>query len=443
MTAATEEAVEYFQQAIELDPKLARAYVGLTESYLEQSQSSGLPPDEMVARARAAANKALELDDRLAEAHVALGSVKWFENDFDAAEAAYQRALALNPNSVMAHLWYGELLGFELSRYEEALAFARKAVELDPLSLDAVLLLAEDLHFLGRFDEALTWYERLIEIDPGDAASYTQIGMHHRYVRGRVDEALVWMAKALALDPQNQFNLAVLAWQFLDLGDPDRAEHWIARAMELGPESYWPNAAMQILAVYRGDEAAALEHGRKAFALFPTQSFALMFLRDAEVRAGRYTEARALYEELFPELLSERGPEVDLRNYPAAIDLALILSRTGEKEQADVLLERSLQQIQTRPRLGRRGYGIADVQIYALRGEKQKALSALRGAIDEGWGADWWMWLRRPELESLHDEPEYQAMVAEIEADMAEQLARVREMERNGELEPIPELAAE
>jgi hypothetical protein len=125
-------------------------------------------------------------------------------------------------------------------------------------------------------------------------------------------------------------------------------------------------------------------------------------------------------------------------NYRAAIDLALILSRTGEQERADLLLDRSLQQIQRRPRLGRRGYGIADVQLYALQGEQQKALSALRAAIDEGWRAGWWWWLYKPDMESLHGEPEFQAMVEEIEADMAAQLERVREMERNGELATIP-----
>ncbi len=75
--------------------------------------------------------------------------------------------------------------------------------------------------------------------------------------------------------------------------------------------------------------------------------------------------------------------------------------------------------------------------------DKQKSLAALRRAIDEGWRTLWWFDLKYdPNLESLHDEPEFQAMVAEIEADMAAQLARVREMERNGELEPIPEIAA-
>jgi hypothetical protein len=95
------------------------------------------------------------------------------------------------------------------------------------------------------------------------------------------------------------------------------------------------------------------------------------------------------------------------------------------------------------PRLGDRGYWFADVQIYALQGEKQKALSALRQAIDEGFRFLWRNFLKQDlSLESLHDEPEFQAMVEEIEADMAAQLERVREMERNGELEPIPEVSA-
>jgi hypothetical protein len=142
-------------------------------------------------------------------------------------------------------------------------------------------------------------------------------------------------------------------------------------------------------------------------------------------------------------LLNEGDPTVDGSNWMAAIDLALVLSKTGEQERADLLLDRSLQHIQTLPRLGFGGFWIADVQIYALQGEKQKALAALRQAIDEGWRIFWWYYLKYdPILESLHDEPEFQAMVAEIEADMAAQLARVREMERNGELEPIPEVSA-
>jgi hypothetical protein len=85
-----------------------------------------------------------------------------------------------------------------------------------------------------------------------------------------------------------------------------------------------------------------------------------------------------------------------------------------------------------------------DAQIYALRGDKQKALSALQQAIDEGWRNSWWYYLKYdPILESLHDESEFQAMVAELEADVAAQLEHVREMERNGELAVIAEASAE
>jgi tetratricopeptide (TPR) repeat protein len=199
---------------------------------------------------------------------------------------------------------------------------------------------------------------------------------------------------------------------------------------------------MHTLQLYRGDEAAALDYARRAFALNPL--FVPFLLRDHELRAGRYAEARALYEESYPELLNEGDPTVDGSNWRDAINLALVLSKAGEQEHADRLLNRSFQHIQTLPRLSWTGYGISDVEIYALKGEKQKALSALRQAIDEGWRADWWYELQhKPDLESLHDEPEFQAMVAEIEADMAVQLERVREMERNGEFEPIPEIAAE
>jgi tetratricopeptide (TPR) repeat protein len=223
----------------------------------------------------------------------------------------------------------------------------------------------------------------------------------------------------------------------LELGDFDRAESWIERSLELGPESFWPNFVMCLLHLYRGDEAAALDYGRRAFALNPL--FMPILLRDHELRAGRYPEARALYEKSYPELLTEGEPTVDGSNWFAAIGLALVLSRAGEQERADLLLNRSFQHIQTLPRLGSDGYGIADVQIYALRGDKQKALSALRQAIDEGWRGFWRYSLEHDSnLESVRDEPEFQAMVKEIEVDMAAQLARVREMERRGELTAIP-----
>jgi tetratricopeptide (TPR) repeat protein len=286
-------------------------------------------------------------------------------------------------------------------------------------------------------------YQRALEVDPGYAAAYFYIGRHYRLVSGQLDEAVVWHAKSISLDPGDP---AWLGLYFLELGDFERAESWIERSLQLGPESFWPNLAMHTLHLYRGDEAAALDYARRAFALDPlfVPAFVPTLLRDHELRAGRYAEARALYEKSYPELLNEGDPTIDASNLWAAIGLALVLSKTGEQERADLLLNRSFQHIQSRPRLSVFGYGIADVKIYALQGDKQKALSALRQAIDQGWRDSWRYSLEHDStLESLHDEPEFQAMVAEIEAEMATQLERLREMEKNGELTAIPERAAE
>jgi tetratricopeptide (TPR) repeat protein len=448
-SAALAEAVDDFNRAIERDPSFALAYVGLADSHLLQALYSGLPPDEMLASAQAVTGKALALDDRLAEAYTSLGLIEYLRNDFEAAEVTFKRALDLNPNYVTTYQWYGLLLGEALGRRDEALELIKKAAELDPRSPIVLQTVGHGYANVGRFDESLAWFRKAIEIDPDFAHGYYWIGFHYWTARGQLDEAVRWLRKSVSVDPGNPSVIAFLGWLFLDLGDLDRAEYWIERSIELGSKRFGPNVAMQLLHLYRGDLSVALEYGRRAFETEDPWAFGLHSfepVRVHELRAGRYLEARTAFEKIAPELLSEDSPKVGSVNYRAAIDLALILSKTGEQQRADRLLESSLHYIQRIPRLGgfSVGFGIADVQIYALRGDKQKALAALQQAIDEGWRESWWYYLKYdPILESLHGEPGFQTMVAEIEADMAAQLARVREMERNGELTPIPERATD
>ena len=408
-TEAVVEAIDYFEQATELDPGFALAYVGSAEGYFWQADSSGLPPEKVLAKAESAADMALELDDQLGEAYSVLAAIQHLRNDFEAAEATYQRALELSPNYATAYYGYGALLRGSLGRSEEALPLIRKSVELDPLWAPGARSLGDSFVSLGQFEEGLAWFKRAIELAPGYAGGYESISLHYWYVVGQLDEAVVWQRRAISVDPGVPVLFAELGWLYLNLGDLDEADYWIYRSFELGPENYWPNMAMQILHLYRGDEAAAIEYGRKALALYPFNWGALSLLGDSALRAGRYVEARTLYEQIFPDLLNSDDPEIDFTNYRKAINLALVLSKTGEQQRADLLLDRSLQLIQTRPRLGNYGYEIADVQIYALQGQKQKALAALRQAIDEGFcDYNWWYHFKQnPTLESLHDEPEY------------------------------------
>jgi tetratricopeptide (TPR) repeat protein len=197
---------------------------------------------------------------------------------------------------------------------------------------------------------------------------------------------------------------------------------------------------MEYLHLYRGEEAEGLDYARKVLTIDPTADIALAHLGNHDLRAGRYAEARARYEQGYPALLSEDAPEIDASNFVGAIDLAYFLSKTGEQERADLLLDRSLTFIQTIPRLGfSGGHWISDVRIYALQKKTEKALAALRQAIDEGWRVYWWYYLEHdPILDSIRDDTEFQAMLEEVKADLAEQLQRVRAMEASGDTGPIP-----
>ena len=129
---------------------------------------------------------------------------------------------------------------------------------------------------------------------------------------------------------------------------------------------------MQLLHLYQGNLSAALEYGRTAFEaenMFADSYSQFEPVRTHEMRAGHYREARAAFEKIAPELLNAGSPTINGFNYRPAIDLALILSKTGEHERADWLLKSSLQYIQQIPRLGEWGYGVADVQIYTLQGD--------------------------------------------------------------------------
>jgi tetratricopeptide (TPR) repeat protein len=225
---------------------------------------------------------------------------------------------------------------------------------------------------------------------------------------------------------------------YLNLGDPEQAEYWITGAINLDPANNHSNLSMSALNLYRGDDAAAAEFARKSFK--GGMELALTTIRDHELRAGRYAEARALYEEHYPELLHDEKPEIYPWKIQLAIDLALVLSNTGEQERANLLLNLALQYIGTET-------GVAGAQIYALQGEKTKALASLRQAIDNDsvvwsrWGAweAWWYYAEHsPNLDSIRNEPEFQSMMGEIRADMAEQLAQLQEWDANGELASIP-----
>jgi TolB-like protein/Tfp pilus assembly protein PilF len=183
-------AIEYFNQAIVQDPNYAQAYAGLADSYALAGdwQYSLLPSAEALPKAKAAAARALELDDNLGEAHASLAFAKdVFDWDWPSAENEFRRAIDLNPGYATAHHWYAWHLAV-MGRNNEAIAEMKKAVSLDPLSLIINADLAEQLLIARFYPESIEQSRKTIEMDPNFAVAHYDLGQAlvqmHKYAEG-------------------------------------------------------------------------------------------------------------------------------------------------------------------------------------------------------------------------------------------------------------------
>lgn len=161
---SVQQAISFYQRAIELDPAFAPAYTGLADCY--NLTMSGLPVQVRAANAKANAERALALDPRLAEAHTSLAFALYkFEWRWKESEAAFRRAIALDPSYALAHHWYGEMLAYQ-GRFDEAIAELRQALSLEPNSLPILVELVGPLLHSGRVSEARALVERGAQINP-------------------------------------------------------------------------------------------------------------------------------------------------------------------------------------------------------------------------------------------------------------------------------------
>ena len=194
--AGIQEGIDYFQQAITIDPSYAAAYSGMADSYTTLGYFGYLRPAETFPRAKAAAAKALELDAALAEPHASLAYAKlYFDWDWAEAEKEFKKAIALNPSYATAHHWHSVYLA-AMERPEEALAEIRRARQLDPLSLRIRTDIGFQLLYANRHDEAIQQFKSTLQMDPAFplahlwlSRAYLQKGMYQEAI-GECNEAV-------------------------------------------------------------------------------------------------------------------------------------------------------------------------------------------------------------------------------------------------------------
>jgi adenylate cyclase len=257
-----QKGLDYFQQAIAIDPKFALAYVGISY-YYQVIVDWYAPPREVMPKAIEAAAKALALDDTLAEAHIEMASARfWYDWDWAAAEQEFRRAIALNPNYATGHAYYGWYL-IAMGRADQAIAENERALKLDPLSPEVNALLGQTLVWAGRYDAAIQHLRSWIDLGPDDWWSHLILGRAYQQTHnlpaalpeferatqleaanpetfatlvrgyaaaGRRDDARKGLAELLARSQRERVPAYDLATVYAALGDKDRALEWLDRA---------------------------------------------------------------------------------------------------------------------------------------------------------------------------------------------------------------------
>ncbi len=248
-------AITHFRQAIEKDPAYAHAYAGLADAYLYLGGDDSADEADAIAQGRAALQRALELDETLAEAHASLGLLAMnFDWDWAEAEREFKRALELNPNYATAHQWNGEFL-VSMGRAEEGVAELRKALELDPLSVVISTDLGKVLLLARRYDEASAQFHRALEMDPDFAVAQGLLALTLS-LQGKHEDALTQIRQIKNI-AGNPMHLAWLGYIYGAAGRKGEAENTLQELEALAQKTYVSPTWPLLLAIGLGDKEYA------------------------------------------------------------------------------------------------------------------------------------------------------------------------------------------
>ena len=243
-----QKGISYFQQAIEIDPNYALAYAGLADAYRSLAVGSEMPPTEFLPKSQTAANKAIELDDALSEAHTSLGATLFWQWNWNEAENQFKRALELSPNEANVHIFYAHLLS-NIGRHAEALAEIKRARELDPLFPFAGALEGQFLLHAGRTDEALDRLRKTFELAPNFWMPHVMASICY-IEKGMYAEAIAEARKARELLPAQTVSVSFEGYALAKSGKREEAQAALDELLKLSTIRFVPPS--HIALIYNG-----------------------------------------------------------------------------------------------------------------------------------------------------------------------------------------------
>jgi tetratricopeptide (TPR) repeat protein len=258
------QSVNYFNQAIEEDPSFALAYVGLADAYIVMPFFSSATAQDSFPKARAAARRALEIDETLAEAHTALAAVLVdFDWNLEESNKEFERAIELNPNYANAHHWYARENLILMGQFDRAVTQMRRAQELDPLSLIINANLGKTYFNARRYDEAIRQLISTIEIDPNFFVAHHYLGSAYA-MKGNYAEAFAEYQKARALN-NDPHVLALLGRLYGVTGQKDEAVKTLAELKSIAKQRYVADYSLALVCAGMGDKDQAFELLEKSY----------------------------------------------------------------------------------------------------------------------------------------------------------------------------------
>ena len=256
--------IQYFQQAIEKDPTYALPYAGLADSYNVLGAYTFLPPTEAFPKAEAAARKALELDDNLAEAHASLALVRFSYNwDWSAAEREFQRATELNPGYAAARHAYAVYLT-AMGRFDEAIAEMKRSQELDPLSLPINSFVGWVFYFARQYDQAIEEEKKTLEMEPNFATAHFILGRAYLQ-KSMFDKAIAEFQEAITLSGGAGEETAVLGVAFAMSGKREETLDMLQQLKERSKREYVPWTRFAVIYAALGMTDEAFDSLQKAY----------------------------------------------------------------------------------------------------------------------------------------------------------------------------------
>jgi len=258
-----QQSLDYFQQAIRHDPRYALAYAGQADAYALLADSNVLPAREVLPKLKIAANKALELDNSLAEAHTSLAWAEFHDWDWPGAEKEFKRAIELNSSYATAHSWYGEYL-MVLGRFDEAQGELNRAYELNPLAPVTNLALGYRYYYARKTAQAIDQLQKTLAMDSSFVPAHVYLGRAYEQ-NGARGEALAEFRKALDLSEGDTNELAALGHAYAAAHQEGEARKILDQLKERSQQTYVQPALIAVIYIALGDKNQAFDWLQKAY----------------------------------------------------------------------------------------------------------------------------------------------------------------------------------